>query len=232
MVADREAPIWNGEFGPVYQNAFDGKADWQEINDSRIAALSHQLELYSESNASWSIWLWKGTVVSSCRSLSLAEALCRCWFSGDGLCRRGHPVHEARKGIHPEEEGGSLTGRSPAANRCSSVSPQTPGAKTKLMFVTYSSQSRNGWYRRYLVSKTGTLRYKSSHRAPWRGWCEKYCYQYGDQASCSARVKAEVDQEELLHEYGALFEGKSMEELDNLAKSFSLSQSSRTASVS
>lgn len=53
-----QAPIWNGEFGPVYQNASDPKAD--EINASRLAALKHQLELYRELSVSWSIWLWKG----------------------------------------------------------------------------------------------------------------------------------------------------------------------------
>jgi aryl-phospho-beta-D-glucosidase BglC (GH1 family) len=58
-----QAPIWNGEFGPVYQSADDGKPDWQDINESRLAALKHQLEMYSEHNVSWSIWLWKGASI-------------------------------------------------------------------------------------------------------------------------------------------------------------------------
>jgi hypothetical protein len=52
-------PIWNGEFGPVYQNAEDGIADWQEINKSRYQVLEDQLTIYDKANASWSIWLWK-----------------------------------------------------------------------------------------------------------------------------------------------------------------------------
>lgn len=52
-------PIWNGEFGPVYQNAEDGLPDWQEINKRRYHVLEDQLELYDKAKASWSIWLWK-----------------------------------------------------------------------------------------------------------------------------------------------------------------------------
>lgn len=57
---DPQAPIWNGEFGPVYQSKDDGKPDWEEINVSRLEALKHQLEVYSKHHTSWSIWLWKG----------------------------------------------------------------------------------------------------------------------------------------------------------------------------
>jgi hypothetical protein len=46
----------------VYQSADDGKPDWEEINDSRLEALKHQLEMYAKQNVSWSIWLWKGGV--------------------------------------------------------------------------------------------------------------------------------------------------------------------------
>jgi aryl-phospho-beta-D-glucosidase BglC (GH1 family) len=52
-------PIWNGEFGPVYQNAEDGLPDWQEINKRRYHVLEDQLDLYDKAKASWSIWLWK-----------------------------------------------------------------------------------------------------------------------------------------------------------------------------
>ncbi|GHJ89172.1 hypothetical protein NliqN6_5574 [Naganishia liquefaciens] len=52
-------PIWNGEFGPVYQNAEDGLADWEEINQRRYHVLKDQLEIYDKAKASWSIWLWK-----------------------------------------------------------------------------------------------------------------------------------------------------------------------------
>lgn len=52
-------PIWNGEFGPVYQNAEDGLPDWQEINKRRYHVLEDQLDIYDKAKASWSIWLWK-----------------------------------------------------------------------------------------------------------------------------------------------------------------------------
>jgi len=46
----------------VYQSTDDGKPDCEEINDSRLEALKHQLEMYAKQNVSWSIWLWKGGV--------------------------------------------------------------------------------------------------------------------------------------------------------------------------
>lgn len=54
-----QMPIWNGEWGPVYQSASDGLPDWEKINDTRYAVLKTQLDIYHEANASWSIWLYK-----------------------------------------------------------------------------------------------------------------------------------------------------------------------------
>jgi hypothetical protein len=51
-------PIWNGEWGPVYQNASDGP-DYEEINETRYAVLRTQLDIYHKAKASWSIWLYK-----------------------------------------------------------------------------------------------------------------------------------------------------------------------------
>ena len=53
-------PLSVGEFGPVYQNAEDGKPDWEHINDTRFQVLEKQLEIYDREQASWSIWLYKG----------------------------------------------------------------------------------------------------------------------------------------------------------------------------
>lgn len=54
-------PIWNGEFGPVYQNRNDGIPNWEKINDERYDVLQCQLDIYNKTpNTSWSIWLWKG----------------------------------------------------------------------------------------------------------------------------------------------------------------------------
>ncbi|BEI82494.1 hypothetical protein CcaverHIS002_0303620 [Cutaneotrichosporon cavernicola] len=52
-------PVWNGEFGPVYQQASDGIPDWEDMNDRRYAVLECQLGIYAKSHTSWSIWLYK-----------------------------------------------------------------------------------------------------------------------------------------------------------------------------
>lgn len=52
-------PIWNGEFGPVYQSASDGLADWEAINEQRYNVLGCQLDIYAKNKTSWSIWLYK-----------------------------------------------------------------------------------------------------------------------------------------------------------------------------
>ena len=51
-----------GEFGPVYQSAGDGLADWKHINDTRFGVLEQQLSIYAKADASYSIWLYKGPV--------------------------------------------------------------------------------------------------------------------------------------------------------------------------
>ena len=55
-----QGPIWNGEWGPVYQSASDGIPNWEHINDTRYAVLRCQLDIYAKACASWSIWLYKG----------------------------------------------------------------------------------------------------------------------------------------------------------------------------
>ncbi|EIW65879.1 hypothetical protein TREMEDRAFT_35989 [Tremella mesenterica DSM 1558] len=50
-------PIWNGEFGPVYASSSD--SNHEQINQSRYAVLEHQLSIYAQAKASWSIWLYK-----------------------------------------------------------------------------------------------------------------------------------------------------------------------------
>ncbi|KLT46030.1 glycoside hydrolase [Cutaneotrichosporon oleaginosum] len=52
-------PVWNGEFGPVYQQPSDGIPEWEEINETRYAVLECQLGIYAKSHTSWSIWLYK-----------------------------------------------------------------------------------------------------------------------------------------------------------------------------
>lgn len=55
---DIGGPVWNGEFGPVYDNPDDGE-DWEKTNEQRYAVLKAQLDIYAKVNASWSIWTYK-----------------------------------------------------------------------------------------------------------------------------------------------------------------------------
>lgn len=61
-----QAPVWNGEFGPVYSSEVRGDQDIDETNAARYRVLRDQLEIYksgdpSGDNApiSWSIWVYK-----------------------------------------------------------------------------------------------------------------------------------------------------------------------------
>ncbi|GJC89755.1 beta-xylosidase [Colletotrichum liriopes] len=52
-------PIWNGEWGPVYQNP-KTDPDAAATNEKRFALLKEQLTIYRElGGISWSIWLYK-----------------------------------------------------------------------------------------------------------------------------------------------------------------------------
>ncbi|KAL2828187.1 putative cellulase [Aspergillus cavernicola] len=53
-------PIWNGEFGPVYQDPErDGVETAKTANAGRLALLEQQLSIYRAEDISWSIWLYK-----------------------------------------------------------------------------------------------------------------------------------------------------------------------------
>jgi hypothetical protein len=52
------APIWNGEFGPVYDDPAVSQ-DADEINAERYALLGAQLKIYDKYAIPWSIWLYK-----------------------------------------------------------------------------------------------------------------------------------------------------------------------------
>ncbi|CUM50058.1 uncharacterized protein AC631_00901 [Debaryomyces fabryi] len=63
---DRNVPVWNGEFGPVYASDFRGDKNPDSINSARYQVLKDQLEVYKtgdpsgdNSPISWSIWLYK-----------------------------------------------------------------------------------------------------------------------------------------------------------------------------
>ena len=77
-----QIPIWNGEFGPVYQNSEDGLPDWEEINKQRYAVLECQLGLYAKAKTSWSIWLWKGVLPSLLQTALETDACPDIGFQG------------------------------------------------------------------------------------------------------------------------------------------------------
>ncbi|KFA71212.1 hypothetical protein S40288_03848 [Stachybotrys chartarum IBT 40288] len=59
FMRQKQVPIWNGEFGPVYQNEAKEGLEAVKTNSKRFALLEEQLSIYAETDVSWSIWLYK-----------------------------------------------------------------------------------------------------------------------------------------------------------------------------
>lgn len=62
FMLQHNVPIWNGEFGPVYEDPGDENENEEEaaaINSARYALLGAQLEIYARHQCHWSIWLYK-----------------------------------------------------------------------------------------------------------------------------------------------------------------------------
>lgn len=59
FMREKNVPIWNGEFGPVYQSERKEGAAAVETNKKRFALLEEQLAIYRETDVNWSIWLYK-----------------------------------------------------------------------------------------------------------------------------------------------------------------------------
>lgn len=55
---EHKVPIWNGEFGPVYEPEHGG-SEAAEINKERFEVLGEQLRVYEKYKVGWSIWLYK-----------------------------------------------------------------------------------------------------------------------------------------------------------------------------
>jgi len=55
---DHKAPVWNGEFGPVYSDP-RMDSDAEETNQERYNLLGAQLEIYDKYQIPWTIWLYK-----------------------------------------------------------------------------------------------------------------------------------------------------------------------------
>ena len=58
FMRQQKVPIWNGEFGPVYDDPRED-TDAATMNEERIALLGAQLDIYARHKIHWSIWLYK-----------------------------------------------------------------------------------------------------------------------------------------------------------------------------
>lgn len=57
---EHNVPIWNGEFGPVYEEKhLTYFENWEAVNDGRYKLLGDQLDMYDQDAISWSIWTYK-----------------------------------------------------------------------------------------------------------------------------------------------------------------------------
>ncbi|KAF4448681.1 hypothetical protein F53441_7935 [Fusarium austroafricanum] len=59
FMREKQVPIWNGEFGPVYQNEHKEGEEGVKTNVKRFNLLQEQLAIYRETDVNWSIWLYK-----------------------------------------------------------------------------------------------------------------------------------------------------------------------------
>ncbi|KAF4980635.1 hypothetical protein FZEAL_3384 [Fusarium zealandicum] len=59
FMREKNVPVWNGEFGPVYQNEKKEGEEGVKTNAKRFALLKEQLAIYRETDVNWSIWLYK-----------------------------------------------------------------------------------------------------------------------------------------------------------------------------
>ncbi|KAF5587807.1 endoglucanase C [Fusarium subglutinans] len=59
FMREKNVPIWNGEFGPVYQNEHMEGDEAIKTNAKRFNLLQEQLAIYRETDVNWSIWLYK-----------------------------------------------------------------------------------------------------------------------------------------------------------------------------
>ncbi|KAK9317840.1 glycoside hydrolase superfamily [Lipomyces starkeyi] len=59
-------PIWNGEFGPIYEHE-DYNPDYKVHNEERYNMLEKQLSIYSAEGIHWSIWAYKDINVMGMR---------------------------------------------------------------------------------------------------------------------------------------------------------------------
>ncbi|KAL4886528.1 glycoside hydrolase superfamily [Aspergillus karnatakaensis] len=58
FMKERNVPIWNGEFGIMYEKEEDNP-DWIQVNKKRYNMLEKQIAMYTAEGIAWSIWSYK-----------------------------------------------------------------------------------------------------------------------------------------------------------------------------
>ncbi|KAH7140066.1 glycoside hydrolase superfamily [Dactylonectria estremocensis] len=58
FMKEHNVPIWNGEFGPIYERE-EYNQDWEVHNNERYDMLDRQLSIYTSESIAWSIWAYK-----------------------------------------------------------------------------------------------------------------------------------------------------------------------------
>ncbi|CAH0058137.1 unnamed protein product [Clonostachys solani] len=75
FMKEHNVPIWNGEFGPIYERR-ENNPDWELHNNERYDMLERQLAIYSDESIAWSIWSYKDINVMGLMYLAPDSA----WF--------------------------------------------------------------------------------------------------------------------------------------------------------
>ncbi|GKT90029.1 endoglucanase C [Colletotrichum tofieldiae] len=69
FMKEHNVPIWNGEFGPIYERK-EYNPDWEEHNEERYKMLDKQMAIYTNEGIAWSIWAYKDVNVMGMTYLS------------------------------------------------------------------------------------------------------------------------------------------------------------------
>ncbi|KAL9945763.1 hypothetical protein D7B24_008134 [Verticillium nonalfalfae] len=69
FMKEHNVPVWNGEFGPIYERE-DFNPEWETHNNERYNMLDRQMAIYTSESIAWSIWCYKDINVMGLAYLS------------------------------------------------------------------------------------------------------------------------------------------------------------------
>ncbi|CRK45799.1 hypothetical protein BN1723_001142 [Verticillium longisporum] len=69
FMKEHNVPVWNGEFGPIYERE-DFNPEWETHNNERYNMLDRQMAIYPSESIAWSIWCYKDINVMGLAYLS------------------------------------------------------------------------------------------------------------------------------------------------------------------